>query len=139
MRVLIFGINYRPEPTAIGPYTAGLAEHLAARGDEVTVITGLPSYPGWRLMRGTPRRLLATERLDGVTVTRAAHYIPATQSALRRAVYEGTFGLTGLLASLRLARPDAILGVIPSLSGGILARITGSALCGARTGSSSRT
>jgi hypothetical protein len=28
MRVLIIGINYRPEPTGIGPYTAGLTEHL---------------------------------------------------------------------------------------------------------------
>ena len=27
MRVLIIGINYRPEVTAIGSYTAGLAEH----------------------------------------------------------------------------------------------------------------
>jgi colanic acid biosynthesis glycosyl transferase WcaI len=43
MHVLIIGINYRPEPTGIGPYTAGLAEHLAARGEEVTVLTGLPS------------------------------------------------------------------------------------------------
>ena len=128
MRVLIIGINYRPEPTGIGPYTAGLAEHLAARGDEVTVLTGLPSYPGWRLMRGTPRRLLATERLDGVTVLRAAHYIPSSQTAAKRALYEGTFGLTGLLASLRLGRPDAILGVVPSLSGGILARLTGQRL-----------
>ena len=128
MRVLIIGINYRPEPTGIGPYTAALAEHLARRGDEVTVLTGLPSYPGWRLMRGTPRGLLAVERLDGVTVVRAAHYIPAAQTAARRAVYEGTFGLTGLLASLRLGRPDAILGVVPSLSGGILARLTGQRL-----------
>jgi putative colanic acid biosynthesis glycosyltransferase WcaI len=128
MRVLIIGINYRPEPTAIGPYTAGLAEHLVARGDEVTVLTGLPSYPGWRLMRGTRRQLLAIERRRGVTVIRAAHYVPAIQSAMRRAVYEGTFGLTGLLASLRLARPDAILGVVPSLSGGVLARLTGERL-----------
>ena len=125
MRVLVVGINYRPERTAVGPYTAGLAEHLAARGDEVTVITGLPSYPAWRLMRGTPRRLLATERLGGVTVIRAAHYIPSSQTVAKRAVHEGTFGLTGLLASLRLSRPDAILGVIPSLSGGVLARLTG--------------
>jgi colanic acid biosynthesis glycosyl transferase WcaI len=128
MRVLIIGINYRPEPTGIGPYTAGLAEHLAARGDEVTVITGLPSYPGWRLAHGTPRRLLATERLGGVTVIRSAHYIPARQTAVKRALYEGTFGLTALVASLRLDRPDAILGVIPSLSGGILARLTGQRL-----------
>jgi colanic acid biosynthesis glycosyl transferase WcaI len=129
MRVLIIGINYRPEPTGIGPYTAGLAQHLVARGDEVTVVTGLPSYPGWRLMRGTPRRLLTTECLGGVTVIRAAHYVPASQTAARRALYEGTFGLSGLLASFRLRRPDAILGVVPSLSGGILARLTGQRLC----------
>jgi len=128
LRVLLIGINYRPELTGIGPYTAGLAEHLAARGNEVTVITGLPSYPGWRLRHGTPRRLLATEHLDGVTVVRAAHYIPGSQTAGKRALYEGTFGLTGLLASLRLPRPDAILGIVPSLSGGILARLTGERL-----------
>ena len=128
MRVLIVGINYRPEPTGIGPYTAGLAEHLAPRGDDVTVITGLPSYPGWRLMSGTPRRLVASERLEGVTVVRSAHYVPAAQSAAKRALYEGTFGLTGFLTSLGVARPDAILGVIPSLSGGILARLTGQRL-----------
>ncbi|HEY5484082.1 MAG TPA: glycosyltransferase [Propionibacteriaceae bacterium] len=128
MRVLIIGINYHPEPTGIGPYTAGLAEHLAARGDEVTVLTGLPNYPGWRLMRGAPRRLIETERLGGVTVIRAAHYVPARQTAVKRALYEGTFGLTGLIASLRLQRPDAILGVVPSLSGGILARLTGQRL-----------
>jgi colanic acid biosynthesis glycosyl transferase WcaI len=39
-------------------------------------------------------------------------------------MYEGTFGLTGLLASLRINPPSAILGVVPSLSGGVLARLT---------------
>ena len=52
MRVLIIGINYSPELTGIGPYTAGLAEHLASRGDDVTVITGLPHYPDWRIAAG---------------------------------------------------------------------------------------
>ena len=37
MRVLIIGINYRPDLTGIGPYTADLAEYLAGRGDDVTV------------------------------------------------------------------------------------------------------
>jgi glycosyltransferase involved in cell wall biosynthesis len=38
-------------------------------------------------------------------------------------VYEATFGLTGLLASSRVQRPQVILGVVPSLSGGGLARL----------------
>ncbi len=123
MRVLIFGINYRPELTAVGPYTAGLAEHLAARGDDVTVVTGLPHYPDWRLARGTRRALWSRERIGGVAVVRAAHYVPRTQSALRRAAYEATFGLTGLAAMLPLPRPDAILGIVPSLGGGMLAKV----------------
>jgi glycosyltransferase involved in cell wall biosynthesis len=123
MRVLIVGINYRPELTGIGPYTTGLAEHLVGRDDDVTVITGLPHYPAWRIAAGTRRSLLAEESLAGVRVIRAAHYVPARQDAGRRAVYEATFGATGLFASFRAEQPNAIVGIVPSLSGGLLARL----------------
>jgi glycosyltransferase involved in cell wall biosynthesis len=89
----------------------------------VTVITGLPHYPGWRIAAGTRRRLVSEERLNGVRVIRAAHFVPTRQDALRRGAYEATFGLTGLLASTCPDRPDAIVGVVPSLSGGVLARL----------------
>lgn len=128
MRILIVGINYRPELTGIGPYTAGLAEHLAARGDAVTVITGLPHYPGWRIPPGTPCTLHHESQIGGVRVIRAAHFVPRTQDAVRRAVYEGTFGLTGLLASRHVHDVDAIVGIVPSLSGGVLARLLGQRL-----------
>lgn len=128
MRVLIIGMHYSPEVTGNAPYTAGLAEALAARGDAVTVVTGLPHYPAWRLAHGTPRRLLRLEHLHGVSLIRAAHYVPATQSAMRRVLYEGTFGLTGLLATIGMQHPDAILGIVPNLSSGIVARLTGSRL-----------
>ena len=127
-RILIVGINYRPEMTGIGPYTAGLAEALVSRGDDVTVLTGLPHYPAWRIARQSPRSLLRRENIQGVTIFRAAHYVPRKQSAIRRALYEGTFGLTGLLAYKRISRPDAILGIVPSLSGAVLARLIGQRL-----------
>ena len=123
MRVLIAGINYRPELTGIGPYTTGLAEHLVRRGDQVTVVTGLPHYPGWCLAPGTGRGLWSKETLDDVDVIRAAHYVPPRQSAVRRAAYEATFGLTGMLAAFAQPRPDAIVGIVPSLSGGFVARL----------------
>ena len=118
-RILIVGINYRPEATGIAPYTADLAEHLAASAHSVTVLTGFPHYPTWRLEPGE-RRLRATEVRDGVRVLRRRHYVPTTQSALRRAAYEGTFLLNGALS--RPERPDVVLGVVPALSGGLLAR-----------------
>jgi glycosyltransferase involved in cell wall biosynthesis len=123
VRVLISGINYRPEVSSVGPYTAGLAEHLADRGDDVTVVTGLPHYPQWRLAPRTHRALWSSEQLNGVEIRRAAHYVPRTQSAIRRAVHEATFGLTGFLAMLRVTRPDVIVGITPSLSGAVVARL----------------
>ncbi len=126
--VLIVGINYRPELTGIGPYTAGLAEHLAERGDDVTAITGLAHYPAWRIRHGTRRVLLHEEQINGVRVIRAAHYVPRHQSAINRATYEGTFALMGLAASLRSIRVDAVVGIVPSLSGGVIARATATRL-----------
>jgi hypothetical protein len=63
--MLISGTDKCPEPTAVGPFTARLAEHQAARGDGVTtVLTGLPKYSVWRLLRGAPWCL--DERIDRV-------------------------------------------------------------------------
>jgi exopolysaccharide biosynthesis WecB/TagA/CpsF family protein len=118
-RILIVGINYRPETTGIAPYTADLAEHYAERGHDVTVITGFPHYPAWRV-DPKERRLRATESHRGIRVLRRRHYVPRIQSALRRATYEATFLIHGALS--RPVRPDVVFGVVPSLSGGLLAR-----------------
>jgi colanic acid biosynthesis glycosyl transferase WcaI len=122
MRILIVGIGYSPEETGIAPYTAGLAEHLAERGHSVVALTGLPSYPQWRVHDGYRRLLWKRESVNGVDVRRRWHYVPRQQSAIRRGLYEGTFLLTGLSA-LALPRPDMIVGIVPSLSGGLLARL----------------
>jgi glycosyltransferase involved in cell wall biosynthesis len=124
MRILITGINYAPEATGIAPYTAGLAEHLGKRGHHVTVVTGLPSYPQWRVHDGYRGRIAARETLAGVDVRRRWHYVPREQSATRRALYEASFLATGLSA-LALPRPDAVVGIVPSLGGGLLARLAG--------------
>ncbi len=117
--ILIVGINYRPETTGIAPYTSDLAEHLVSTGHDVTVVTGFAHYPAWRLQAGETR-LRAEETRNDVRVLRRRHYVPSTQSATRRAVYEATFLLHGALS--RPAIPDVVFGVIPSLSGGLLAR-----------------
>jgi colanic acid biosynthesis glycosyl transferase WcaI len=117
--ILIVGINYRPETTGIAPYTGDMAEHFAASGHEVTVVTGFPHYPAWRIASGEHRWRVA-ESLDGVRVLRRRHYVPSSQSALRRAAYEGSFLLHGAFS--RPPRPDLVIGIIPSLSGGLLAR-----------------
>lgn len=119
-KVLIVGINYRPETTGIAPYTSDVAEHLAESGHDVTVITGFPHYPAWRLEQGE-RRLRAVELRNGVRILRRRHYVPKTQSAIRRGAYEATFLAHGALSNPE--RADVVFGVVPSLSGGLLARL----------------
>ena len=41
-RIVIFGINYSPEPTGIATNTTWLAESLVSLGWQVTVVTGVP-------------------------------------------------------------------------------------------------
>lgn len=76
MRMLIYSLNYAPEPTSTGKYTGELAAWLAARGHEVTVIAGQPHYPQWEIQPDYAPQRFFTETLAGVQVLRAPHFIP---------------------------------------------------------------
>lgn len=115
-RLLMVSLNYAPEETGIAPYSAGVAEHLASRGYDVTVVAGMPHYPSWRATDAPSRELR-----NGVDVRRVRHYVPASQSAIRRGLYEASSLQLGIVAS-QIRLPDAVLGVVPSLSGGLIAR-----------------
>ncbi len=120
-RILIASLNYAPEETGIAPYSTGVAEHLAGRGYQVTVLAGTPHYPAWRVAAEYRGRGAMVEQRNGVEIRRTPHYVPSKQSALRRGLYEAS-SLMMLREAMRMQRPDAVLGVVPSLSGGIVAR-----------------
>jgi glycosyltransferase involved in cell wall biosynthesis len=122
VRLLIVGINYAPEETGIAPYTTGMARHFSSRGHDVRVLTGVPHYPSWRADQHYRRGIWWSECDGDIRLRRARHYVPARQSAARRGAYEASFLLSGL-GGLGRERPDAIIGVVPSLSGGVLARL----------------
>ncbi|MCX3059933.1 glycosyltransferase [Streptomyces beihaiensis] len=118
--MLLVSTNYAPEHTGIGPYATGIAEHWARSGHDTHVLAGLPHYPSWRLAPGYEGVWRTTETRAGVTVHRRRHTVPARQSALRRALFEGSILAHGLAAPPRTGRPDAVLAQLPSLAGGVL-------------------
>ncbi|MEV8565072.1 glycosyltransferase family 4 protein [Streptomyces sp. NPDC051322] len=112
--------NYAPEHAGIGPYATQIAEHWADLGHETHALTGMPHYPSWSTdpaYAGVWRR---TEERAGVRVHRRRHSVPPRQTAVRRALFEGTVLLHGLAAPPRIERPDAVLAQLPSLAGGVL-------------------
>ncbi len=119
MRIIIWGINYAPEPTGIAPFNTGLAEWLAWRGHEVEMVTTFPYYPEWRKRREDRWCGYRTERTTGVAVRRCWHYVPRRVTAARRIVHEASFLATSLLRMVLLRPPDVLVVVSPPLAAGV--------------------
>jgi colanic acid biosynthesis glycosyl transferase WcaI len=131
VKILVYGINYAPELTGIGKYTAEMAATLAARRHDVRVVCAPPYYPEWRIAQGFSARRYATERRDGVRVSRAPLWVPARPKGARRILHLASFALSSLPVMLRHAlwRPDVVMCIAPSLlnapAGWLVARLTG--------------
>jgi colanic acid biosynthesis glycosyl transferase WcaI len=124
----VLSASYAPEPTGIGPYSAELAEALAARGHTVRVVAAFPFYPAWRSQVPPWTFLYRTERHEGVRVTRCRVYVPRNPRPARRLVHEVSWMLAavGPLSPL-VSWADVWLVVTPSfgsaLLGALLARV----------------
>jgi len=113
MKIKIVGINYFPEVTGIAPYTTGMAEGLAAFGHEVSVVTGLPHYPEWRIYDGYASRRIYRETLNGVTIERLRHHVPEKPSPRGRILMEASFAKAVLATNFD--RSSVVITVSPSL------------------------
>jgi len=118
MRILLYGINFAPEPVGIGKYTGELAAWLGKQGHQVSAITAQPYFPGWSLGNGnkTVRNRYGTECLSGVVVLRCPLWVPRRPSGITRLVHLASFALTSLpvLLAQRRWRPDVVITVAPA-------------------------
>ncbi|MFM0308928.1 glycosyltransferase WbuB [Paraburkholderia sp. RL17-383-BIF-A] len=117
MKILIYGINYAPELTGVGKYTAEMAVLLANRGHEVRVVCAPPYYPEWRVGEGYASWRYQHETRDGVAIWRAPLWVPSRPSGLKRMLHLATFAATSLplLARHVLWRPHAVMLIAPTL------------------------
>ncbi len=112
MKVLVIGVNYAPEISGIAPYTTAMAEGLAARGEQVRVITGVPHYPQWTNYTNFSGLVRRDDR-NGISVRRVRHVIGSGGMGLSRVMQELTFGLGAALSNWQ--RPDVVVTVSPAL------------------------
>ncbi len=130
MKLLLYSLNYAPEPVGIGKYSGELAEWLAAQGHEVRVITAVPYFPQWRARDNRYRR----EQRQLVSVLRCPLWVPRRPSGLTRLLHLASFAISSLpvLIGQWRWRPELVLTVAPAFFCApgtlLLAR-----LCGSRT------
>ncbi|CAB3753885.1 glycosyltransferase WbuB [Paraburkholderia solisilvae] len=131
MKILVYGINYAPELTGIGRYTADMAASLAAAGHDVRVVCAPPYYPAWQVAPGYSSKRYAKERSEGVHIWRAPLWVPTRPKGARRLVHLASFALSSFPVLLRHVfwRPNAVLSIAPSLlnapAGWLVARLSG--------------
>jgi len=93
MRIGVISQWYEPESGAAAHPTA-IARALAARGHQVRVLTGFPSYPFGRVYEGYRVRLRSREKRDGIELLRVADLPSHDDSAVRRAASLTSFALS---------------------------------------------
>lgn len=112
MRLLILSIQYAPEFTSNAIVITGLAQQLAARGHQVTVLAGTPHYQLPRIPPGYSWRPFRREMLAGVKVIRCWAF-PKSAGKIAKLMNYGSFTLTSLTAGLFADRHDAMMVVSP--------------------------
>ncbi len=125
LRLLIYGINYTPEPTGTGKYTGEMAAWLAARGHHVDAVVGLPHYPFWEVNAAYRSKEFHAEIIDGVRVLRVPHFVPSPErtGAIERIRLESSFSMRALrywLPFLLQSRHyDAVIAICPPMQVGV--------------------
>ena len=106
-----------PELIGSAPFTSDIAEWLAKEGRQITVLSGLPHYPGTTVFPAYQGGRLQHETIGNVVVERVCSGPPRHGSALARILNEAGFLMRGLgaLASGRVKRHSVVLALCPSI------------------------
>lgn len=118
MKVLIFSQYYFPEGV---PKPHELAESLADMGHEVTVLTGLPHYPGGKLSKGYSISLFQKEMIRGIPVRRTFEIPYHSINPLLRIANYISFLISAPFGAFFTPKCDVIYVWHPPLTVGIAA------------------
>jgi colanic acid biosynthesis glycosyl transferase WcaI len=122
MKILIYGINFRPELTGVGKYTGEMADWLVAQGHDVRVITAPPYYPQWRVLPGFRQWKYSredTRMLKGTLgIFRCPLWIPKNPSSRRRILHLLSFCVSSLpiLFWQTFWRPQILIVLEPTIA-----------------------
>ena len=123
-KITIIGINYYPEDTAIGLYTSQLAAYYNMNGFEVTIVTGFPYYPAWKISSNySSKKTFYSEVIDGITVYRYKQYVPVNPTFLKRILHLFDFSLGTLVNIFKIKEVDVVLCIAPFIGSVFLGKI----------------
>lgn len=129
-RILLVTSNFWPEPTGSAIYVTDLADLLIQESFKVSVLTGLPHYPWWRIPAEFEHMTKGRSEHGGVNIVRVKHFVPATMNVVMRIRFEFSLWWNLLIASKQFKQGgfDLVLASIPTVAAGIVAKTIASRL-----------
>lgn len=104
-RIVILSQFYTPEPHRIA---STIANTLAERGYEVSVVTGYPNRPAGKLYPGYRQRLRFSETINGIVVHRVPLIINYSRKAIERVSNFLTFSMSALTVTFAIKNADLV-------------------------------
>lgn len=113
MKILLYCINYFPESVGCGKYNKKIRDILVKSGCDVKVITSVPYYPKWKLMKPFKWNFYSFKK----NIIRCPIFIPKKMSLKRRIVYMLSFLIASfpIVIAYILKPPKVILIIQPSV------------------------
>ncbi|MEM5565622.1 WcaI family glycosyltransferase [Psychroserpens sp. AS72] len=115
--ITIIGVNYSPEDSAIGLYTTQKAEYLVSKGYNVSVITGFPYYPQWKIRSDYEnKKRWHKEIINDVSVYRYKQYVPSNPTFSKRIIHLLSFTFGNVPNLFKIAKPSHVICIVPFTS-----------------------
>lgn len=116
-KITIIGVNYYPEDTAIGLYTSQLTDYLHTNNYEVSVITGFPYYPSWKINKEyRSKKVFLKENINGITTYRYKQYVPSKPTFFKRILHLLDFTIGSFVNLFKIKSTDVVLCIVPFTS-----------------------
>ena len=115
--ITIISVNFYPEDSSTGLYTTEMADYLAANGYNVSVITGVPYYPQWKINHDyINKNRFLNEKKGDINIYRYKLYVPKTPSFLKRILHLLDFTLGSVRNIFKIKNCDLVISVVPFTS-----------------------
>ncbi|CAN5204108.1 glycosyltransferase family 4 protein [soil metagenome] len=122
MRILILTQYYPPETGAPQNRLSSLAGYLASFGNDVEILTAMPSYPKSEIFPGYKGKKYCKEIIGAVPVHRCSIYVSRKNSMTRRLTNYFSFSISSYYCARKRIEPaDIIICESPPLFLGITA------------------
>ena len=116
-KITLISGYYYPEQTAIGLYNTQMVEYLEKKGYEVSVITGFPNYPEWKIRDNyKDKNTFFSETIGNTKVYRYKQYVPSNPTFLKRIFLIMSFTYGSLINIFKVKECDLVFSTVPFTS-----------------------